>query len=93
MSEENMGSVPEFEIAYVDSKRNMIAQLKGPDFVEQLDKLKIAIENMVQKMEKIDKYELSQITAKVGLELGYLVFKADGSIEMTWKKPEKRKGR
>jgi hypothetical protein len=63
--------------------------LKGPDFSGQIDKLKSALESLLGKMEKFGSYELTDITAKVGIELGALIFKADGSIEMKWSKPKK----
>jgi len=69
--------------------KNQIASLKGRDFSDQLDKLKSAIEYMLKKMEKVGDYELFEITAKAGVELGIWVFKADGSIEMKWTKPKK----
>ena len=41
---------------------------------------------ILHKMEKIGVYELSEITVKMGIECGVLIFNADGSIQMTWKK-------
>jgi hypothetical protein len=79
----------DFEVKYLDSETKEIASLKGVDFAGQIDKLKSAIENLLGKMEKFGAYELTDITAKVGIELGVLIFKADGSIEMKWSKPKK----
>jgi len=42
-------------------------------------------------MKEIGDYELAEITAYVGGGFEALVFKADGFIKMTWKKPEKKK--
>ncbi len=75
------------EIKYVDSD-NTLDELKGPDVMAQLEKLRLAIQAMLQKMEKVSDYELSEITAKVGVECGALIFKGNGSIELKWKKPE-----
>ena len=77
-----------FEIKYVDAEKNLVSELKGADVVAQLEKLRLAISAMLQKMEKIGAYELSEFTATVGVEAGILIFKANGSIEMTWKKPK-----
>jgi hypothetical protein len=82
-----MSSKPKFEVMYLDSKKNQILTIKGIDFSDQLDKLKQAIEHMLEKMETLGPYELSEITAKAGVELGVWIFKADGSIEMKWTKP------
>jgi hypothetical protein len=83
-----MDSEPKFEITYLDNQTRRLASVKGKDFADQLDKLKMAIEHMLQKMEKVGDYELSEITAKAGVELGVWIFKADGSIEMKWAKPK-----
>jgi hypothetical protein len=74
---------------YVDPLRNEMAFIKGPDFSDQLDKLKSAIEYMLKKMEKLGDYELSEFTATAGVEAGFWVLKANGSIEMKWAKPKK----
>ncbi len=83
-----MNSELDFEIAYVEPKTHMIAEVKGVNIVAQLEKMKTAIKKMLQKMEKIGDYELSEFTVTVGIEAGILIFKTDGSIEMTWKKPK-----
>jgi len=79
----------DFEVKYLDPQSKELASLKGADFTGQIDKLRSAIENLLGKMEKIGPYELTDMTAKVGIELGALIFKADGSIEMKWSKPKK----
>lgn len=84
-----MSSESSLSIAYRDHLTNEMALLKGRDFSDQLDKLKSAIEYMLKKMEKLGDYELSEFTAKVGVEMGMWVFKADGSIEMKWTKTRK----
>jgi len=84
-----MNSEPRLEIMYVDPLKNQMALLKGRDFTDQLDKLKSAIEYMLKKMEKLGDYELSEFTAKAGVEMGAWVLKANGSIEMKWKKAQK----
>jgi len=84
-----MSSEAEFEIMYFDPEKNQMARLKGRDFAEQLDKLKRAIEYMLGKMQKLGNYELSEFTAKAGVEAGIWVLKANGSIEMKWAKPKK----
>ena len=84
-----MSSESKFEVTYLDTETNLLASIKGKDFADQLDKLKLAVEHMLRKMEKVGDYELSEITAKAGVELGAWIFKADGSIEMKWTKPEK----
>jgi hypothetical protein len=84
-----MDSEQKFEITYLDNQTKRLASIKERDFADQLDKLKLAIERMLKKMEKIGDYELSEITAKAGVELGVWIFKADGSIEMKWAKPKK----
>jgi len=84
-----MSSEPKFEIKYLDIKAMKLASVKGIDFSDQIDKLKKAIQQLLEKMEKFGPYELSEITAKAGIELGALIFKADGSIEMKWEKPKK----
>lgn len=76
----------DFEIKYVDSEKNMVAELKGKDFSDQLEKIKKAVNIVLQKMEKIGAYELREFTATAGIEAGILVFKATGEISMTWKK-------
>jgi len=72
---------------FFDAHNKQYVELKGVDVEAQLEKLKLAVERMLGKMKKIGDYELSEFTAHVG---GELVFKADGFIEMTWKKPEKK---
>jgi hypothetical protein len=84
-----MSSEPTLSITYFDHLKNQMAFLRGRDFTDQLDKLKSAIEYMLKKMEKLGDYELSEFTAKVGVEMGVWVFKADGSIEMKWTKTQK----
>jgi hypothetical protein len=88
-----MSSELKFEVTYLDTETNLLASIKGKDFADQLDKLKLAVEHMVKKMGKVGDYELSEITAKAGVELGAWVFKADGSIEMKWTKPKKAQAR
>jgi hypothetical protein len=83
-----MSEEPKFEVMYLDTEKNKIASLKGPDFSGQIDKLKSAIDHLLEKMEKFGPYQLSEITAKVGIELGALIFKADGSIELKWTIPK-----
>jgi len=78
----------ELEILYVDEKTKEIAQLSGKDLTDQLDKLKRAIEYMLGKMQKLGAYELSEFTTTIGVELGVWIFKANGSIQMNWTKPE-----
>jgi hypothetical protein len=85
-----MRSEPKFEIMYVDPLKNRMALLKGRDFADQLDNLKSAIEYMLKKMEKLGDYELSEFTAKAGVEAGFWVLKANGSIEMKWTKAKKQ---
>jgi hypothetical protein len=82
-----MSSEPKFEITYFDTRTNRLASIKGRDFAEQLDKLKKAIEYMLGKMQKLGDYELSEFTAKAGVEADVWVLKANGSIEMKWTKP------
>jgi hypothetical protein len=88
-----MGSEPKFEVTYLDTETNLLASIKGKDFADQLDKLKLAVEHLVREMEKVGDYELSEITAKAGVELGAWIFKADGSIEMKWTRPKKVRAR
>ncbi|MGD8544936.1 MAG: hypothetical protein PVH12_02070 [Candidatus Bathyarchaeota archaeon] len=76
----------ELEILYVDEKTKEIAQLKSKDLTDQLDKLKRVIEYMLEKMQKIGVYELSEFTATAGVELGVWIFKAEGSVQMKWTK-------
>ena len=85
-----MGSKDQFEMMYFDSRKNQILLLKGGELVGQLDKLKKAIESMLGKMQKFSDYELSEFTASLGVELGALVFKANGSIQMKWTKIAKK---
>lgn len=84
-----MSSESRLSITYHDHLQNRMALLQGRDFTDQLDKLKLAIEYMLKKMEKLGDYELSEFTAKAGVEMGVWVLKANGSIEMTWKKVQK----
>jgi hypothetical protein len=84
MSENN------FEVKYVDTEKNVVAELKGKDIADQLEKIKKAINLMLKKMEKVGDYELTEFTATVGVEAGVVVFKATGEIAMTWKKPKSK---
>jgi hypothetical protein len=45
-----MSSEPKFEITYFGTKTERLALLKGKDFADQLDRLKRAIEYMLEKM-------------------------------------------
>ena len=81
-----MSSEPHIELFYLNHLRNKVLPLKGKDFTDQLDKLKRAIEYMLQKMQKLGDYELSEFTATAGVELGVWVFKTNGSIMMKWTK-------
>ena len=47
-----MSGEPKFEVMYLDTEKNKIASLKGPDFSGQIDKLKSAIDHLLEKMEK-----------------------------------------
>lgn len=85
-----MRSESTFELRYVNPLNNQMALLKGRDFADQLDKLKSAIEYMLKEMEKLGDYELSEFTAKAGVEAGFWVLKANGSIEMKWTKAKKQ---
>jgi translation elongation factor EF-1beta len=85
-----MDSELDFKVAYVEPETHIIAEAKGVDIVAQLEKMKTAINKMLQNMVKIGDYELSEVTVAFGLEAGILIFKTNGSIEMTWKKPEKK---
>ena len=76
-----------FEIKYVDTENNL-AELKGVDVAAELEKLRLAINAILQKMEKVGAYELSEITANVGVKCGVLIFEANGSIELKWTKPK-----
>jgi hypothetical protein len=63
---------------------------KGPDVVSELEKLRLSMEAILQKMEKIGAtYELNEITATVGGKCGVLVFEANGSIQLKWTKIKK----
>jgi hypothetical protein len=84
-----MSSERTLGIMYIDHLKNEMFLLKGKDFTDQLDKLKSAIEYMLGKMAILGDYELSEFTAKAGVELGAWVLKADGSIEMKWTKAKK----
>jgi hypothetical protein len=84
-----MSSESTLSITYFDHLNNRMALLKGRDLTDQLDKLKSVIEYMLRKMEKIGDYELSEFSAKAGIEMGAWVLKANGSIEMKWKKVQK----
>jgi hypothetical protein len=83
---EIMIAEPELEVLYVNQETKTIARLKSRDLTDQLDKLKKALEYMLRKMQKLGDYELSEFTAKAGVELGVWIFKADGAIEMKWTK-------
>lgn len=83
-----MSSEPVIGISYLNEERNKILLLKGKDFDDQLDRLRRAIEYMLEKMQKLGDYELSEFTATVGVELGVWVFKANGSITMKWTKSQ-----
>lgn len=79
-----------FEIKYVDSENNL-AEIKGPDVMAELEKMQLALQAMLQKMQKISGYELSEITANVGVECGAVIFKGTGAIELKWTKPGAQK--
>jgi hypothetical protein len=81
----------DFHIRYFDTTtgKNELALIKGREFGDQLDKLKKAIEYMLEKMQKLGDYELSEFTAKAEIQAGLPVLKATGSIEMKWTKPKK----
>jgi hypothetical protein len=71
---------------YVDTE-NTLAELKGVDVASELEKLRLAINAILQKMKNVgDAYELSEITANVGVKCGALIFEANGSIELKWTK-------
>jgi hypothetical protein len=87
-----MRSKDQLEMMYFDSRKNQILLLKGNDLTSQIDKLKKTVEHMLGKMQKFGDYELSEFTASLGVELGALVFKANGSIQMKWMKKSPKKG-
>jgi hypothetical protein len=76
----------EFEVTYFDPEEKAPKTLKGKDFEDQIDKLKRALEAVLKKMQKLGDYEINEFTAKVGIELGIFILKADGSISITWEK-------
>jgi hypothetical protein len=79
----------ELEVMYADLSLKAPAILKGRDLTDQLDKLKKALEYMLNKMQKLGGYELSEFTATAGVELGAWILTAKGSVEMKWEKPKK----
>lgn len=76
------------EIQFLDTKSGNLSVLRGRDLTDQIDRLKTAIEYMLEKMEKLGHYQLSEFTATAGIELGAWIFKADGSISMKWTKSQ-----
>ena len=65
-----------------------LVDLKGSDFEDQLEELKLTVEKMLTKMKAIGDYELDAFMAHIGVECGNVVFKAGGFFNMTWKKAE-----
>ena len=76
----------EFEIQYLDSKTGRLETLKGRDMTDQIRKIKRALEYMLEQMQKLGDYEVSEFTCSAGIEIGAWVLKANGSVSMTWKK-------
>jgi hypothetical protein len=77
------------EMRFVNDDKQ-IEVFKGPDVVDQLEKLQNSMDQILQKLEKVGaSYELSEITASVGGKCGILVFEANGSIELKWTKIKK----
>lgn len=78
-------------VCYYDSVNRHLVELRGSDFEEQLEEMKITVERMLTRMKSIGDYELEAFTAHVGVDCGNVVFKADGFFDMTWKKNSARK--
>jgi len=78
-------------VCYYDTANKQLVDLKGSDFEDQLEELKLAVEKMLTRMKAIGDYELDAFTAHVGVECGNVVFKAEGFFDMTWKKAEVKK--
>ena len=81
-----MSAESKLEVLYVDEKTKTVERLSGKDLTDQLEKLKKALEYVLKKMQRLGDYELSEFTATAGVELGAWIFKADGAIQMKWKK-------
>lgn len=77
------------EIKYLNKESMQLESIRGDEIEDQLDKIKQVLEYALKEMSQLGDYTLNEFTAKVGSELGAWILTADGSIALTWKKPDK----
>lgn len=77
----------DIELNYIDRHKMTSAQLRGKSLDDQIDKLVRALKRILEKMMDIsDDFHITEFTAKAGVELGALILKADGGIEVKWER-------
>ena len=77
------------EIMYLNKESMQIESMRGVDIEDQIDKIKQVLTYALNEMSQLGDYSLNEFTATIGIELGAWILTADGSIALTWKKPEK----